>query len=887
MKRIVLILYLLLLTTTAMAQLSYEIKGSVSGVMDSIPLESATIYLQNSKDNSLITYTTSNRNGEFSLSGKTSLKNATLFISYVGSQTYSKEITIEPVLDLKSIYLENSSMLDAVMIETRAPVTIKQDTLEFDPNSFKTKRNATVEDFIKKLPGAQVDDEGNITVNGKKVDKILVNGKPFFANDPTIATQNLTKEIIEKLQVTDSKTNSEAFTGETGDGNYKTINLVIKEENNKGSFGKLSTGVGDNDRYEFAGNYSKFNNNRNISLIGTGNNINAPQVGFGTKGIRTSQKGGITYADELFKNQSLSVNYMYYKTQFENRSVQETEYIVPDAPYFSNATSSSQTDTKQHAVDLQYEAIIGKTFHIDLVSSFTYLPGENSFRSTSETLDEFQELINTSNINSSSTENQKEFANTLNLTKKIGDKGAFLKMRLNQSSNAFESDDFTASELLFLNSTTEDIIRNQFTNTDDQSNSLNTGLTFRLPILAKKLFVDFKYDQYSRKEESDKAVFDFDENQQMFDGLNTSLSSDFIYTNKAMIPSVEINYRNDNIKAFVNFDYAFRTLENQDRLRPELDIKRRFEIATYSAGFRYQLSKKTVLNSGIGLTNMIPSLSQLQSFTNVSDPLNIIRGNPNLKPQNRYSIHVDFRTNNFSKGFGLYSRIKADFDNNRVVSRYTINDDLVRETTFINVDGNYSYYSYFNLYKKIKFDEIRVMRINLNGSISTTKRINFNNEQRYDIKSTNYQPSLGFDFEWENAFDFNVDYNWNYIRTNASIDGFNNEEIITHELNFYTATQLFRNLNWENKVRYIYNPNVSNGFDKYAWSWNSSLSYSFLNDSMDLSLKVYDLLNQNINTRRIVTTDFIQNTQSLILRRFVMLSLDWKFNSFKRRPKPK
>ncbi|QHI37779.1 hypothetical protein IMCC3317_31610 [Kordia antarctica] len=884
MKRYILILYLLLLATTAIAQnISYEIKGSVNGVMDSIPLESATIYLQNSKDNALLTYTTSNRKGEFSLSGKTSLKNATLFISYVGSKTFSKSITLQPSINLKSIYLEDTSMLDAVMISSKAPVTIKQDTLEFNPNSFKTKRNASVEDFIKKLPGAQVDDEGNITVNGKKVDKILVNGKPFFANDPTIATQNLTKEIIEKLQITDSKTNSEAFTGETGDGNFKTINLVIKEENNKGSFGKLSTGIGDNDRYEISGNYNKFNNNRNISVIGTGNNINAPRVGFGTKGIRTSRKGGFTYADELIKNNSLSVNYVYSDAQFENRQTQFTEYIVPDAPYFSSATSRSKTDNRSHAVDVQYQATIDSTFHIDLVSSFTYLPGENSYQGNSETFDESQELTNASTINANGTETQKEFRNALYLTKKIGDKGAFIKVRLNQSAADFNRDDFTASELFFFNSTTDDIIRNQFTNTDDRGSSLNTGITFRLPIVGRKLFVDFTYDNYHRKEESDKAVFDFNEDQQAFSTFNTELSSDFIYRNNAMIPSVELNYKNEKIKAFINFDYAFRTLENKDRLRPEFDIKQRFKIFTYSGGIRYKISRKTIINTGIGLTNSIPSLSQLQSFTNVSNPLNITRGNPNLKPQNRYSIHVDFRTNNFQKGYGLYTRLKANFDTNRVVSKYTINDDLVRETTFVNVDGNYGYHSYFNLYKKIKFDQTRVMRINLNGSINTTKRINFNNDSRYNVKTTNYMPSLGFDFEWEKAFDFNVNYNWKYSQTNYSLDGFNNQEIITHELDFYTATQIFKNLNWENNVRYVYNPNVSNGFDKYAWSWNSSLTYSFLDDSANISLRVYDLLNQNINTRRIVNTDYIQNTQSLILQRFVMLSLDWKFNSFKRK----
>ena len=888
MKRCILILYLLLLATTAIAQnTSFEIKGMVHGVMDSIPLESATIYLQNSKDNSLIKYTTSNKKGEFSLSGSTIHKNATLFISYVGSKTYTKKITLQPKIDLKLVYLEDTSMLDAVMITSRSPVTIKQDTLEFNPDSFKTKRNASVEDFIKKLPGVQVDNDGNITVNGKKVDKILVNGKPFFTNDPTMATHNLTKEIIEKLQIVDSKTNSEAFTGEAGDGNFKTINLVIKKENNKGSFGKLSTGIGDNDRYEFSGNYNKFNNDRNISLVGTGNNINAPRVGFGTKGIRTSRKGGISYADELFKNQPVSVNYMYSDTQFENRRIQETAYIVPDAPYFSNTTSNSVTEYQSHELDIEYQAILGETFHIDFTSGFGYLPGENNFISTSESLDEFQELTNTSTINTNSTELQKEFRNGLDLTKKIGKKGAFFKLSLNQSSNAFESDDFTNSELLFLNSTTENIIRNQFTATDNESNTLNAGFTFRLPIVPKKLFVDFKFDSFNQKEESDKAVFDFDVNQQAFNDLNTLLSSDFTYRNNAMIPRVRINYRDKKIKAFFNFDYAFRALENQDRLRPEFDIKRNFEIATYSAGFQYRLSRRTVINTGIGLTNSIPSLSQLQSFTNVSNPLNIIRGNPNLKPQNRYNFHVDFRTNNFQKGYGLHSRFKADFDNNRVVSRYTINDDLVRETSFVNVSGNYGYHNYLTLYKKIKLDEIRAMQVNLNSSISATKQINFNNDVRYDIKTINYRPSLELNFEWENVFDFDVDYNWNFTRINYSLDGFTNEEIITHELEFYTTTQLFENLSWENQVRYIYNPNVSSGFEKYAWSWNSSLTYSFMNDSANISLKVYDLLDQNINTRRIVNTDFIQNTQSLILKRFVMLSLDWKFNSFKRKPKPK
>ncbi len=888
MKRDILILYLLLLASTTIAQnISYEIKGTVSGIIDSIPLESATIYLQNRKDNSVLKYTTSNQKGEFSLSGKTIRKEVTLYISYVGSKTYFKNITLQPKIDLKHIYLENSSMLDAVMIESTSPVTIKQDTLEFNPNSFKTKHNASVEDFIKKLPGVQVDNDGNITVNGKKVDKILVNGKPFFANDLTMATQNLTKEIIEKLQITDTKTNSEAFTGELGERDSKTINLVIKDENNKGFFGKISTGIGDTDRFNLSGNYNRFNDDQNISFIGNGNNINAPNIGFSTKGIRTVQKAGASYNDDLGESNSLSINYLYSDAKFENKRMQFTEYIVPEAPYFSNSYSRSIVNNRSHAIDLEFETFINKSLHLDFTSYFVYLPDEETYENNSETFDEFNVLSNTSSVNSNSIGSQKEFRNTLHLTKKIGNKGAFVKVAFDQSSRDFKSDEFVASELLFFNSTSDSILRDQFTDTNDFSNTFRTGITFRWPIFKKKVFLDLKYRYSSQKDKSNKSVFDFDVNQQAYSSINNLLSSDFIYKNNASIPSVKFNYRNKKINAFLNFDYAFRVLENQDRLRPELDIKHHFKIFTYSGGFRYKFNRRSVLNTGVNLTNMIPSLSQLQSFTDVSNPLNIIRGNPNLKPQNRYSFHVDFRTNNFQKGFGIFSKIKVNLDNNRVVSKYTINEGLVRETTFVNIDGNYNYYGYFNVYKKMKIDKLKAMRVHVNASIHKSKRINFNNDIRYEVKTNLYAPSVGLDFEWESMFDVNANYLWNFTQTNYSLEGFNDEEIIMHELNLYTETQIFDRLRWENKVRYVYNPNVSSGFEKYAWSWNSGLSYSLLNDTASISLNVFDILDQNINTQRIVATDFIQNTQSLVLQRFFMLTFDWKFNSLKRRDKLK
>lgn len=886
MKKYVLILYCLFFIQLVFSQsISYEIKGTIKGVMDSIPLASATIYLHSIKNNDILTYTTSDNKGTFILNGKTTQKKATLFISYVGSKTYTKTLTVKEKIDLKHIYLENNSMLDAIIITARAPVIIKQDTLEFNPNAFKNRKEASVEDFIKILPGAQVNRSGNITINGKPVDKILVNGKPFFTNDLTIATQNLTKAIIEKLQITDSKTNSEAFAGEEGDGEYKTINLVIKEENNKGAFGKLTTGIGDDNRYELSGIYNRFSSNRNMSFLIKGDNINASRSSFGTNGITTSKKMGITYAEDIVKNHALSINYLYSKGQFENQRIKATEYIVPETPYFSMGTSTSNTKKGTHSIVLGYTAKINPTLHVDFMASYDDESGESLYKNDSETLDEFKEQTNTSISNSKSFEKGNDFINTINFTKKIGAKGVFINFYIDYGMDQFKNEDFMNSEILFTNTSTDPVFRNQFTDSYEKENYLKKRITFRIPIVVRKMFVDFEYATYKRLQESNKAVFDLNEDVQVYTLFNNQLSSYFNYKNRIKTPKVKLKYHNEKLKAFIDFKYAFKTIENQNKLQPNLDIKRSFKVFTYKGGIDYKLSKRIIFNSGIGLLNELPSLSQLQPFTNVSDPLNSIRGNPDLKPQNKYTMSLNFRANNFKKGFGFYSLLKANYNRNSIASKYTINDDLIRETTYVNVNGNYGHHFFLNIYKNIKLDALRKMRIQLDGAISSTKQVNFNNDIRYYARTTNYDPSFGLDFEWKNAFDFNMNYNWNYTKSKYSINGFDFDKIITHQLDMDAEIQLLENLRWINKFRYLYNPNVSGNFEKSAWSWNTELGYRFDKEKLNISMKMYNVLNQNINTRRIVTTNYIQNTQNLALQRFVMLSLSWRFNTFKKRLK--
>lgn len=234
----------------------FEINGSIVDKTEKKPLESATVYVQSIKDSALITYTISDRKGKFSLAGRTKQKEVNLFVTFNGFQAYQQKIALDKaMINLPPIEMElASNELDAVQITAiKAPITVKKDTLEFNADSFKTRPDATVEDLIKRLPGVEVDEEGKIRVNGKEVNKILVNGKPFFGNDPKIATKNLTKEIVDKIQVTTTKSESEEFTGKQGTSEEQTINIELKEDQNKGFFGRATVSGGTDERYAMSG----------------------------------------------------------------------------------------------------------------------------------------------------------------------------------------------------------------------------------------------------------------------------------------------------------------------------------------------------------------------------------------------------------------------------------------------------------------------------------------------------------------------------------------------------------------------------------------------------------------------------------------------------------
>ncbi|MEP3836440.1 MAG: outer membrane beta-barrel protein [Algibacter sp.] len=911
MKSILLVIVILFASLSFSQSKSFEISGTLLSEEDAIPLESATVYLQRVTDSSLVTYGLTNKEGEFTLEGKLARKRANLFISYVGYQTYFREVNMDKkIIDLGTINLQISSdALDAIIIKSTAPITIKKDTLEFNVKSFKTKKDANVEDLLKQLPGVEIDEEGNIKVNGKEVNKILVNGKPFFGDDPTITTRNLTKDIVEKIQVLDTKTKDQAFTGATADGENKTVNLVIKEENNKGDFGRVAAGKGTDKHYEFAGMYNHFDNDQRVSVLAGGNDINSPGFSFGEirkmfgggnsirfngngsfsidgrsfgggQGITESQNYGANYSDEYGEGKDIAANYFYSGSSSENRSKRDRENILSDSRYFTSSNSSSFSDNESHSANVEFDVKVDSTLLINFEPSFSYTKSKNYYNEDESSTNDSNALINESTSNSNVENIGKNFSSDLDITKKFGSNGAFVRFSLDNDFRTRELDDYLVSKTNIYGDSPEEINRNQYTEGENKVNNFRSNITYRLPIVGKTFFLEFKYGYTRNKQQDRRSTFDKeDPNAEDYTVFNNELSTDFEYINEMTTPALELEFKNEKISARFETTYVFRTLENNDILRPTLSLKRNFEAIEFRSRFRYKFSDKASMRLGYNLDNNPPQLSQLQPFLNVSNPLNTVIGNPNLVPQNNHRVYASYNTFDFQKGSGFYGYLSANFDNNKVVSKTIIDEDLVRETTYDNVNGSYNVNGYISANKKVKVDSLRTVTFYLGVGPSIRKSINFNNGVKYSSTNNSASPNVGLRFNWKDVLEFNPNYRLSFTRNTFDLEAFENQEFVSHSLNLNTATFLPKGFEWRNDMRYSYNPNIADGFQKSAWFWNATLAYSMLKDKGTLTLKAYDLLNQNTNARRIATANYIEDSQSTVLQQYFMLSFSWKFNS--------
>lgn len=882
----------------------FSISGKIVTKKDKKPIESATIHLEKAKDSSVISYTISNKEGAFSLEGKSFSKNVRLYISFIGLEPYKKELSLSKKdFSLGTISLQEENLLDEIVIKSRAPITVKKDTLEFNVKSFKTKRDANVEDLLKKLPGVEVNSQGKITVNGKPVNKILVNGKPFFGNDPTITTRNLTKDIIETVQITDTKSKSESFTGERGDTNNKTINLTIKKENNKGWFGRISGGIGTKKTYEGATMINRFNNNRRFSVLAGTNNTNSPGFSFGeiekmygglsgagniasasiggglnNSGIVTSKTTGATYADEYGKVINVTANYFYSGSNSKNDSKNNREYTIPNRRYSTNSHSNSNSNNDNHNISLGIDINADPTLLINIAPNFTLNKRTSTSNNSSKSLDKNNVLTNSSNSNSNSEGANNNFRNKIEITKKLNSSGSFIKASIENSIDKSNTDDYNRSKIESLGINGYSIDRNQYSNVSNNVIGLETNITYRYPIISEKFFIDIGYNYQDREEQNKNSTYDFNPSANRFSNFNKQQSSNFTYKDITKNPEMGLEYQTLKWQLSFKAGYTSRDLSNNDKLRPNLTLSRTFNASNLNTSFSYQFDSQAILFSSYQLNNESPQLNQVQTFVDVSDPLNITTGNPNLSPTKTHNAYIVFSKFNWQKQSGISLNANMLISDNQIVSNTEILPDLTRKSTYTNINGGYNISLSGDYIKNIRLDSISNLNLKIGLRASKNRDISLLNSIKNITTITSLSPSLGIVYEIGEFLRIEPRYEIGISETTYNTDKQQNQNFTRHTLNVLTKTNFPKQLEWTNSVRYNFNPNIV-GFNKSSWFWNSTLAYSVFKDKGTITFKAYDILNQNTNAQRTATANFIEDAESTVLQRYFMLGFSWKFNS--------
>ena len=889
------------------------VKGKIIDENTKLPLESATVYLTSKKDSTVIDYTISEKNGNFEIRTRKSNEAVILKGSFLGYQNFKKEISsLNENLELGTISLiESGTSLDEVVVKGEAPpIRIKNDTLEFDAASFKVGADANVEKLIKQLPGVEISPEGKITVNGKEVNQILVNGKPFFGKDGKIATQNLPAEIIEKIQVVDTKTKAEELSGEAASSEEKTINLTIQEDKNKGFFGKVMGGYGSDERYESSLLLNWFKGERKLSVLASANNINS--VGFsmneifdnmgggrnssvyvgddgsfgingmnfgGNNGLTTSNLVGINFADKWFEKVDMSSNYFFTNAETDNVSRSSRTNLLPNETTFTESNSTSNRIGNSHNLSFDFEVKLDSTATIYMSPKFVRAMNKDRFTSGQETRNQTDELSNESNSISFSDVDDTSFENNIYYYKSFKKKERGFSASLsNEHKKTTTFSNLNSSTFYYLTAEPDDI-RNQNVFRSKDFNKVETEIRYGEPITdSLKLSLASEITYYASKDSD--ATFDFDEVSGNYSEFNAPLSNEINSSVLKIYPSAGLNLTRKKIRARFNVGPEFVTFKNEsDYLSVNTRLDKNYVFPRASANLSYTISKSKSIYTNYNFRMELPLADQFLPVENLSNPLNTIVGNGELNPTQQHSFYSNFNNYDWQSRSGFFFYGGMTLSKDQIVSSTVFDESFRAQTTYENVDKGLNSYMGVSWSKSFK-KEKRTLRISTGFDSGYNLNQGLTNAELYEAKGWRIEPRVNLNWSIEELITIAPSYSYTFNSTDFKNYVIENANNFVHRFKMEFTSYWPKKVVFGNDFGYTYNSNIADGFQKDFYLWNTSLGYNFYKDRLLAKVKVYDVLNQNVGVRRTITPTAITDAENIVLQQYVMFSLTYKLDKF-------
>lgn len=888
-------------------QSGVNVTGSVVEQGSDTPIEQATVRLLNVKDSAMVRGVVSARNGSFTL--KNVKKGSYLLhITFIGYDPLYQPLQItgkkNPVnvgkLELSDGAIE---LGEAVVIGKAPEVTVRNDTVEYNADSYKVTEGSVLEDLLKKMPGVEVDSEGKITVNGKEVKKVMVDGKEFFSDDPKVASKNLPAKMIDKLQVLDKKSDMAQMTG-FDDGEEETvINLTVKPGMKQGWFGNAYGGYGSKDRYEGNAMVNRFVNNDQITFMGGANNTNnmgfsdlastmfsgmggggGRRGGFGAgSGITSSGNAGLNFSKE-FKPDKLTLggNTRYSHSDNDARSKSDRQNILPgDSSSYDNSEAMSRTKSDNFGVDFRLEWKPDTMTQLIFRPSFSLSHSMNDNFSDATTLDNERDTVNTNKSSNYSESNGYNLNASIDFSRKLNNKGRVFSATLSGGNSDSYSDGMNRSDIVYFNQT--DALKNSII--DQRSRYDNKGFNYRAYVswvepIGHNNFIQATYSISQRKQEALKNVYNQDA-----DGIYNVLDSAYSqsYRNNFISQRASLSFKSQRAKfnytIGLNLDPSYSSSENFVGDTTLSKIIRKVVNLSPMAQFNYMFDKRTNLRIMYNGRTSQPSMTQLQPVADISDPTNITIGNPDLNPRYTNNVFIRFQQFTPEKQRAFMIMANGSYIINDIVSYTSYNQETgVKTTTYKNVNGNYSGNVRMMLNTPLK---------NKKFSINSMTMASFANSNGYinEEKNTNRNLILsergGIDFR-SSYLDLGVNGNIRYNATSNSLQKENNQNTFNYGAGGYTTIYLPLNFKIESDVNWSTNSGYGDGFKQNEVLWNASASKSFLkNNQGTLRFKIYDILQQRSNISRSVTASYIQDSEYNTLGSYFMVHFIYRFSIFK------
>ncbi|MCD1116562.1 TonB-dependent receptor [Chryseobacterium turcicum] len=881
------------------------------------PIENVTVYLLKQKDSSIVNYTPTNSEGKFSLKTDEFSESTILKIDAEKYITYSKSFDIiKQSVSLGEIELEKNSVQNIEEVTISAsPVKIKKDTIEFNASAIKVRPDSKIEELLKQIPGVEVSNDGKITVNGKEVDQIMINGKPFFDKDGKIALQNLPADIIKNIQFTTTKTKEEELSGKAPKSKNTTINFTIDEKKNKGLLSRLTAGYGSDERYEGSLLLSYFKKDSKVSLLASSNNINSQgfsndevfdsmghgrnswlmqggsvvsdggntyytQGGNNTKGIQRSTTVGFNYSDKFDKKTDLeSLSLMHIDNNLETRSRVSRTTLLPEFTLKTNTESNGENDSQQYSFAASARIKIDSLTNIYFSPNFSRTEGFNFSNSKSSTLKDNLLLNESESFTSSKTENN-NFSPNLYFSRKFKKKGRVWSANINTTISESKRENTNNSQTIFYQTTDPNDIRNQVSKTKNQTNRYRFTTAYSEPLSdSSNVTVSLTYENKLTRNLRD--VNDFDLSNGQYSDYNDALSNTMSQKNNQFRPEIsyELNKKKINFWASANLDITNMNV-NSFFNSQQYDFQNNFALPGYSLNLQYQFSDNKSLSIYNSADFSIPTAEQLTPFTDNLNPLVTYQGNPNLKNRWQNSAYIYYSNYNILKNMNYYMSLSFNYYNNDVTN-YSYYDDSGKQfATYVNISGN----KYVNLgggfSKTFKWKQNKLIvnpRFNMNYGYNR----GFVNTQQFTSETYSINPGFNLTYELKEKFTIKPSYSLGYNFSEYNNYSVGNIKTSNQILKMELTNYIFKSkLIFGNDFEYNTTSNIAPGFKRDFYFWNTSLGYSFFQKQLTAKVKVYDVLNQNQSVRRTITNTYFEDREDLILKRYIMFSLTMKLNKF-------